>query len=123
MVFQCLKHSLIQALPTRLVWFYKEGQPIYVRILQILPQTEFAPGINNEILEKNQSSNKNLVVLEYFLTIAGDSKQISKLITQEGRRRNFTVIFLVQNLFYQLRDVRTISRNAHYHVTTHKSVI
>ena len=113
-VFTCLKHSLIQPFPTRIVWFYKEWQPIYDRIKQILPQTEFSHGIDNEILEKIQASEKNLVVLDDLMTSAGESKQISKLFTQEAHHKNLTVIFIVQNVFYHGREMRTISLNAHY---------
>ena len=95
-----LKHSLIPPFPTRIVWFYKEWQPIYDRIKQILPQTHFSHGIDNEILEKIQASEKNLVVLDDLMTTAGESTQISKLFTQEPHHKNLTVIFIVQNVFY-----------------------
>ena len=81
---------------------------------QILPQTEFSHGIDNEILEKIQASEKNLVVLDDLMTSAGESKQISKLFTQEAHHKNLTVIFIVQNVFYHGREMRTISLNAHY---------
>ena len=111
-VFTCLKHSLIQPFPTRIVWFYKEWQPIYDSIKQILPQTEFAHGIDNEILEKIQPSENNLVVLDDLMTSAGESKQISKLFTQEAHTKNLTVIFIVQIVFYHGREMRPISLNA-----------
>ena len=54
------------------------------------------------------------MVIDDLMTSAGDSKQISKLFTQEAHHRNLTVIFIVQNLFYQWREMNTISLNAHY---------
>ena len=117
-VFTCLKHCLIQPFPIRIVRVYKEGQPIYDRIKQILPQTELVLGIDNEILEKIQASEKNLVVLDDLLTSAGESKQISKLFIQDAHHKNLTVIFIVQNVFYHGREMRTISLNAHYLVLT-----
>ena len=113
-LFTCLKHSLSQPFPTRIVWFYKQGQPIYDSIKQILPQTHFSRGIDNEILERIQASEKNLVVLDDLITSAGESKQISKLFTQPAHSRNLSVIFIVQNVSYHGRDMRTISLNAHY---------
>ena len=92
-VFTCLKHSFIHPFPTRIVWFYKEWQPIYDRLKQILPQTEFSHGIDNEILEKIQASEKNMVGLDDLLTIPGESKEISKLFTQEAHLQNYSVIF------------------------------
>ena len=112
-VFTCLKPSLIQPFPTRIILFYKEWQTIYDRINQILPQTEFEHGIDNEISEKIQASEKNLVLLDDLMTSAEDSKRISKLFTQEAHQKNLTVIFIVQNVFYHGREMRTISINAH----------
>ena len=83
-------------------------------IKQILSQTEFTHGIDNEILENIQASDKNLVVLDDLMTSPGESKQISKLFTQEAHHKNLTVIFLAQNLFYHGRKMRTIRLNAHY---------
>ena len=80
----------------------------------MLPQPEFAYGIDNEILEIIQAAEKNLVVLDDLMTSAGESKQISKLFTLEAHHKNLTVIFIVQNVFYHGREMRTISINAHY---------
>ena len=113
-VINCLKHSLIQPFPTRIIWFYKEWQPAYDSLKEILPKCEFVHGIENEILDGISVSEGNLVVIDDLMTSAGDSKQISKLFTQEAHHRNLTVIFIVQNLFYQGREMRTISLNAHY---------
>ena len=83
-------------------------------IKQILPQTEFAHRSDNENFEIIQASEKSLVVLDDLMTRAGESKQISKLFTQEANHKNLTVIFIVQNVFYHGREMRTISINAHY---------
>ena len=48
------------------------------------------------------------------MTRAGESKQILKLFTQHADHNNLTVIFIVQNVFYHGREMRTISINAHY---------
>ena len=97
---------------------FKDWEPIYDRITQILPQTHLAHGIDNEILEKIHASEKNLLVLDDLMTSAGESKQISKLFTQEAHHKNLTVIFIVHNLFYQGREMSTICNaiilNAHY---------
>ena len=87
---------------------------LFRSIKQILPQTHFSHGIDNEILEKIQASEKNLVLLDDLMTSAGESKQISKLFTQEAHHKNLTVIFIVQNVFYHGREMRTISLNTHY---------
>ena len=47
------------------------------------------------------------------MTTAGESKQISKLFTQESNEENLPVIFLVKNVVYHGRELRLISLNAH----------
>ena len=113
-VFNCLKSSLIQPFPSRIIWFYKEWQAIYDELKKTFPTSEFAQGIDNGILEQVKASERNLVVLDDLMSSAGDSKQIAQLFTQEAHQRNWTVIFIVQNFFYQEREMRTISLNAHY---------
>ncbi|KAF0138338.1 MAG: hypothetical protein FD143_3683, partial [Ignavibacteria bacterium] len=53
-------------------------------------------------------------IIDDLMSSAADSKRISKLFTQESHHRNLTVIFIIQNLFNQGREMRTISLNAHY---------
>ena len=113
-VVSCLKYSLIQPFPSRIMWFYKEWQPAYDEVKEFLPTLDFHQGIDNQVLESIQTSERNLVVIDDLMSSAADSKRISKLFTQESHHRNLTVIFIVQNLFYQGREMRTISLNAHY---------
>ena len=113
-VVSCLKNSLIQPFPSRIIWFFKEWQSGYDEIKAFLPSIEFHQGIENPILESIQASERNLVVIDDLMSHAGESKRISKLFTEESHHRNLTVIFIVQNLFYQGKEMRTISLNAHY---------
>ena len=85
-VFTCLEHSLIQPFPTRIRWFYKEWQPIYDRIKEILRQIEFSHGMNNEILEKIQALEKNLVVLVDLLTSADELGSLCRFPNSSPKR-------------------------------------
>ena len=113
-VIKVLKYSLILPFPNRIVWLYKEWQSAYDNLKEFLPKTEFLNGIDEDIFGSFKTSDRNLVVIDDLMTTAGDSKQISKLFTQESHHRNLTVIFIVQNLFYQGMEMRTISLNSHY---------
>ena len=115
-VIACLKHSLIQPVPSRIIWFYKEWQPAYEELKESLPTIEFVEGIDENLLEGIRVSERNLVVIDDLMTRAGDSKRVSALFTQESHHRNLTVIFIVQNLFYQGREMRNISLNGQYFV-------
>jgi hypothetical protein len=113
-VNRCLKHSLIQPFPTRIILFYKEWQPAYDELKILIHTIEFHEGIDQPTLEYVSSAYKNLVIIDDLMSSAGDSKQISKLFTQESHHKNLTVIFLVQNLFHHGKEMRNISLNAHY---------
>ena len=75
---------------------------------------EFVEGLDSAALSTLTSADKNLVIIDDLMASAGDSKQISKLFTQDSHHKNLTVVFLVQNLFYHGKEMRNISLNAHY---------
>ena len=115
-VLRVLKNSLLQPFPSRILWFFKEWQPAYDELKEILPSTEFSHGIDSRVLDSINVADKNLVVLDDLMSSAGESKIITELFTQASHHKNLTVIFIVQNLFYQGKAMRTISLNAHYFV-------
>ena len=113
-VIKCLKHSHIQPFPNRILFLYKEWQPAYDELKILLSDVEFHEGVDVPSLNYLSVADKNLVIIDDLMSSAGDSKQISKLFTQESHHKNLTVIFLVQNLFYHGKEMRNISLNAHY---------
>ena len=113
-VVSCLKYSLNKHFPSRIIWFYKEWQTAYDQVKELLPSLDLHQGIDNQVLESIQASERNLVIIDDLMSSAADSKRISKLFTQVSHHRNLTVIFIIQNLFNQGREMRTISLNAHY---------
>ena len=56
------------------------------------------------------------MILDDVMAEAGDSKSVAKPFAQGSHHRNMTVIFLVQNLFHQAKQMRNISLNSHYMV-------
>ena len=45
---------------------------------------------------------------------ARKNKRIVNLYTRGSHHRNLTVIYIEQNLFYQGKDIQSISLNSHY---------
>ena len=113
-VIKCLRHALIQPFPSRIIYLYKEWQSAYEELKLLIPAIEFHEGIDEESLNSITVAEKNLVIIDDLMSSAGDSKRISHLFTQESHHKNLTVMFLVQNLFYQGKEMRNISLNAHY---------
>ena len=52
--------------------------------------------------------------LDDLMQECGKDPQITKLFTQGSHHRNLSVIYIVQNLFHQSKESRTISLNCHY---------
>ena len=105
---------MIVGFPERIIWFYGEYQPAYDEILKVIPQIEFIKGIPDDIGEMFNPTTKNLCVIDDLMQECSGNKNIGNLFTKTSHHRNLSVIFIVQNLFYQGKESRTISLNAHY---------
>jgi hypothetical protein len=58
-------------------------------------------------------SQRNLVVLDELLAQSGKDKRIADLFTKGSHHRNLSIIYIVQNMFHQGKEMRNISLNAH----------
>ena len=77
---------------------------------------EFNQGIPEEIDEPVylDVSQRNLIVLDDLMAQSGKDKRIADLFTKESHHSNLSVIYMVQNIFHQRKEMRNISLNAHY---------
>ena len=115
-LIRALKHSLIQPIPTRILWFYKEWQKAYEELKKSSLNIEFHEGIETALLKSVSRNETNMVIIDDLMSTATDSKAVSKIFTQEAHHRNVTVVLLIQNLFCRGKEMRNISLNAHYFV-------
>ena len=58
----------------------------------------------------------DLVVIDDLMSEVSSDKQMVDLFTKTSHHMKISVIFIVQNLFYQSKAMRTISLNAHYFI-------
>jgi hypothetical protein len=108
--------TTISPTPQRIIWCYGQWQPSYFDMMRIMPGIEFNEGIpvdidNADYLEVSQ---RNLIVLDDIMARSGKDKRISDLSTKGSHHRNLSIIYIVQNIFYQGKEMRNISLNAHY---------
>ena len=77
---------------------------------------EFNQGIPEDIDEPDylDISQRNLIVLDDLMAQSGKDKRIADLFTKGSHHRNLSVIYIVQNVFHQGKEMRKISLNAHY---------
>jgi len=115
-VKRLLHEDMIEPAPERIIWIYKEkgDESEFARLKQEFPQVEFLSEIDIGRINSLDARENNLVILDDVMSEAGDSKEVAKIFTQGAHHRNMTVIFLVQNVFQQAKQMRTISLNTHF---------
>ena len=101
---------------TQIYWFYNQWQPRYDALKRSLKKriqfTQGLPDLSEDLNEINPEYN-NILVFDDLISQGIDSPVLSQLFTQ-GRRRNASVILLLQNMFPKGKYNTDISRNAQY---------
>jgi hypothetical protein len=124
-LLQLLANEAFQPAPQRIVCVYGEWQPAYDQLRKIgssiRAETEFVrnptPEAMAELYETFNPSVRNLLILDDQMTnskIGNCDGGLTKLFAQGSHHRNLTVIYIVQNLFNQSREMRNVSLNSHY---------
>ena len=110
------RQQWISPAPQRIIWIYGQWQPLYAEMQRIIPGIEFVKGIPANIEEKQflNPAIRNLIVIDDLMSEASNDKQICDLFTKGSHHRNLSVICLVQNLYYQGKESRTMSLNSQY---------
>jgi hypothetical protein len=81
-----------------------------------MPGIEFNQGIPDDIDNADylDVSQRNLIVLDDLMAQSSKDKRIADLFTKGSHHRNLSIIYIVQNIFHQGKEMRNISPNAHY---------
>lgn len=98
----------------KIIWLYGEYQPAYMELSSKFPHILFIEGIPENLNEYIDPKFRNLIVIDDLMSETGSDKKITNLFTKGSHHRNLSVILLLQNLFYNGKESRTISLNAHY---------
>ena len=98
--------DMVTPVPTKIIWSYGEWQPAYQSLLD---KADFVQRLPDLPL---YSAEPLLLVIDDQMH--GVDQRISSLFTKGSHHRNLSVIYIVQNLFDQHKEHRTISLNAHY---------
>ena len=121
--------KIINPPPQRIIWCYGQWQPSYFDmmrtilllllfklILQRIPGIEFKQSIPEDIDNAHylDVSQRNLIVLDDLMAQSSKEKRIADLFTKGSHHRNLSVIYIVQHIFHQGKEMRNISLNTHY---------
>ena len=61
----------------------------------------------------------DVIVIDDLQSTASKDPRLTNLFTRYSHHRNVSIIFIVQNLYLQSKEMRTISLNCHYLVLMH----
>ena len=100
--------EMVMPAPTKILLSYGEWQPTYQ---SLLGKVDFVQGLPDLPL---YSTEPLLLVIDDQMHNV--DQRISSLFTKGSHHRNISIIYIVQNLFDQHKEHRTISLNAHYMV-------
>ena len=112
-VTRLLRHAAakIDPPPENITWCYGEWQEAYATT--DLTHVRIKEGLPTEAMF--DSTKKNLIVIDDLMTET--DKRVTTLFTKKSHHRNTSVLYLVQNLFSNNKEHRTISLNTHYMAT------
>ena len=90
--------------PDRILWLYKQWQPLYDVIQQTVPRVDFIQGIPLELDQDSfiHPGTKNLVILDDLMSTAAKNSRINELFTEGSHHRNLSVVAINQNLYYNI---------------------
>ena len=111
-VTRLLRHAaaMIDPPPENITWCYGEWQEAYATT--DLTHVRFEEGLPTEAMF--DSTKRNPIVIDDLM--AETDKRVTTLFTKKSHHRNTSVLYLVQNLFSNNKEHRTISLNTHYMV-------
>lgn len=111
-------NDMVEPKPQRLIWLYGQDQALYHTMRHELPHIEFYKGIPAELDQDDyfDISIPNMVIIDDLMSDCKNDERLTKLFTIGSHHKNLSVIFIVQNLFLQGREMRNISLNTHYFV-------
>ena len=108
------RETTIHEVPENIIWCYGEFQPVYVELSQALPHLKFIQGFPEDLDVHIDKAKRNLIILDDLMSEIGNDKRVTALFTKGSHHKNLSVILILQNLFHQSKEMRTISLNSHY---------
>ena len=98
--------EMIQPLPSRIIWHYGQWQEIYDQMTDV----EFKQGPPSE--EDIQTYQDSLLIIDDLMSECATLS--SNIFTKFSHHLTISVIYILQNLFVQSKNQRSISLNSGY---------
>ena len=100
--------SLIHPPPERILWCFRQWQPLYEDLQKRIPWIEFVHGIPDYLnsLQFINPGKRNLIIFDDLMTEAKCEQRIADLFTKGSHHRNKFIVYLTQNVFPQGKACR-----------------
>lgn len=95
----------------RVTWCYGQWQSSYSQPVPNV-KIDYVDGLVDQAYV--QQKKPQIVVIDDLMTELGGDKNLANLFTKGSHHLGISVIFIVQNVFHQAPQMRTISLNSHY---------
>lgn len=105
--------KILMSLPPRrkIVWAYGQWQESYSKPIPGC-EVEYIDGLPDD--ESISSDPPDLLIIDDLMNELGDNPRLANMFTKGSHHMNMSIIFIVQNIFHQAKQMRNISLNCHY---------
>ena len=110
LVKSIINQNVIEPKPTKVLWLYAEDQPMY----QGMKNVEFIQGVPDDLESRFDTTSNNLLILDDLMTQCHSDERMTRLFSFWIHHKNFSIIFIIHNLFHHGKEMRTLSLNSHY---------
>ena len=102
----------IEPKPTKVIWCY--GIKNVDQFTSIYEKSKFPVEFRQGLPDLEEIPKNTILVLDDLMEDAGKSKNVSSFFTKGMHHKEISVILLVQNVFHQGKEMRSISLNCKY---------
>ena len=100
--------------PNRIVWLYKRWQSLHGDLKDRIPHLEFIQGLpanmnSDTFLNPNE---RTFIVIDDLMKDATENKDVCELFVEGAHHRNLSTACIMQNLFNEGEENRTMSLNS-----------
>ena len=107
-----LQSDIIHPKPMKVLWCYSLWQPLYGEMKEEGIVDKFIEGLDYE--DEIDGTTPTLLVIDDLQKETSTNEAVADLFMRGCHHNNLSVVFLVQNLFFQGKQCRNISTNANY---------
>ena len=111
-VLEHKKFILINLPPrNKITWAYGQWQQSYSEPIPGC-EVDYIEGLPDE--EAIATSPPDLLIIDDLMNELGDNQRLANMFTKGSHHLHMSIIFIVQNIFHQAKQMRNISLNCHY---------